>query len=141
MTAVAFFSSHAPCPREGRVVGVLHRPLDPAVSEDRLQPCDAAAVLEIVGREGVPQIVGPDVSGAIGAVSVVDNQYVHRGDGFYVIDPERFRLPRRRHRPTSTIRCIRRNASKFSAAEYPEYSEPYSRRRGNSPHREETRRS
>jgi multidrug resistance efflux pump len=36
----------------------------------------------------VPQIV----SGAIGAVSVVDNQYVHRGDGPYAIDPERFRL-------------------------------------------------
>lgn len=36
--------------------------------------------------------IAPEVSGTISAVSVVDNQYVHRGDVLYVIDPERFRL-------------------------------------------------
>lgn len=36
--------------------------------------------------------IAPEVSGTISAVSVVDNQYVHRGDILYVIDPERFRL-------------------------------------------------
>lgn len=36
--------------------------------------------------------IAPEVSGTISAVSVADNQYVHRGDVLYVIDPERFRL-------------------------------------------------
>ncbi|EHJ47408.1 secretion protein HlyD family protein [Solidesulfovibrio carbinoliphilus subsp. oakridgensis] len=36
--------------------------------------------------------VGPEVSGTVSTVPVVDNQYVHRGDILYVIDPERFRL-------------------------------------------------
>lgn len=36
--------------------------------------------------------IAPEVSGTVGAVSVVDNQYVHRGDVLYVIDAKRFSL-------------------------------------------------
>ncbi|PWC57454.1 hypothetical protein TSH7_09690 [Azospirillum sp. TSH7] len=36
--------------------------------------------------------IAPEVSGTVGAVSVIDNQYVHRGDVLYVIDSERFSL-------------------------------------------------
>ncbi|WP_313031995.1 HlyD family secretion protein [Brucella sp.] len=36
--------------------------------------------------------IAPEVSGTIHSVSVHDNQYVHRGDILYAIDPERFRL-------------------------------------------------
>lgn len=36
--------------------------------------------------------IAPEVSGTIRSVSVHDNQYVHRGDILYAIDPERFRL-------------------------------------------------
>lgn len=33
---------------------MLHRLLDPSMPEDRLKPFDSSAVLQIVGREGVP---------------------------------------------------------------------------------------
>ncbi|WP_421522227.1 efflux RND transporter periplasmic adaptor subunit [Ochrobactrum quorumnocens] len=36
--------------------------------------------------------IAPEVSGTISSVFVHDNQYVHRGDILYAIDPERFRL-------------------------------------------------
>lgn len=36
--------------------------------------------------------IAPEVSGTISAVPVIDNQYVHRDDILYVIDPERLRL-------------------------------------------------
>ena len=36
--------------------------------------------------------IAPEVSGTVGAVSVVDNQYVHRGDILYEIDGKRFSL-------------------------------------------------
>lgn len=36
--------------------------------------------------------IAPEVSGTVSAVSVVDNQYVRRGDILYEIDPERLRL-------------------------------------------------
>lgn len=36
--------------------------------------------------------IAPEVSGTVGAVSVVDNQYVHRGDILYAIDAKRFSL-------------------------------------------------
>ncbi|WP_377811047.1 HlyD family secretion protein [Azospirillum sp. A29] len=36
--------------------------------------------------------IAPEVSGTVGAVSVSDNQYVHRGDVLYAIDPRRFSL-------------------------------------------------
>lgn len=45
------------------------------------------------GRVGADVVqIAPEVSGTVGAVAVADNQYVHRGDVLYVIDPERFRL-------------------------------------------------
>ena len=45
------------------------------------------------GRVGADVVqIAPEVSGTIGAVAVADNQYVHRGDVLYAIDPERFRL-------------------------------------------------
>ncbi|UPA26993.1 efflux RND transporter periplasmic adaptor subunit [Shinella oryzae] len=45
------------------------------------------------GRVGVDVVqVAPEVSGTVSAVSVVDNQYVRRGDILYEIDPERLRL-------------------------------------------------
>lgn len=64
MTDVAFFCSrplHVLVKVGRREVGLLHSLLDPAVAEDRLQPFDPPAVLEIVGGEGVPQIVRPEV--------------------------------------------------------------------------------
>ncbi len=36
--------------------------------------------------------LAPEVSGTVSSVVVQDNQYVHRGDILYTIDPERFRL-------------------------------------------------
>lgn len=36
--------------------------------------------------------IAPEVSGTVGAVSVADNQYVHRGDVLYAIDAARFSL-------------------------------------------------
>ncbi|MCH4091583.1 biotin/lipoyl-binding protein [Acetobacter sp.] len=36
--------------------------------------------------------VAPEVSGTVVQVPVVDNQYVHKGDPLYVLDPVRFRL-------------------------------------------------
>ncbi|PWC54073.1 efflux RND transporter periplasmic adaptor subunit [Azospirillum sp. TSA6c] len=36
--------------------------------------------------------IAPEVSGTVGAVSVADNQYVHRGDVLYAIDAKRFSL-------------------------------------------------
>lgn len=36
--------------------------------------------------------IAPEVSGTVGAVSVADNQYVHRGDVLYAIDATRFSL-------------------------------------------------
>jgi multidrug resistance efflux pump len=36
--------------------------------------------------------LAPEVSGTVSSVTVQDNQYVHRGDILYTIDPERFRL-------------------------------------------------
>ncbi|CAO3356566.1 efflux RND transporter periplasmic adaptor subunit [Azospirillum melinis] len=36
--------------------------------------------------------IAPEVSGTVGAVSVTDNQYVHRGDILYAIDAKRFSL-------------------------------------------------
>ncbi|CAO3402439.1 efflux RND transporter periplasmic adaptor subunit [Azospirillum palustre] len=36
--------------------------------------------------------IAPEVSGTVGAVSVADNQYVHRGDVLYAIDARRFSL-------------------------------------------------
>ncbi len=36
--------------------------------------------------------VAPEVSGTVTEVRVQDNQFVHRGDVLFVIDPERFRL-------------------------------------------------
>ena len=36
--------------------------------------------------------VAPEVSGTITEVRVTDNQFVHKGDTLFVIDPERFRL-------------------------------------------------
>jgi len=36
--------------------------------------------------------IAPEVSGTVSAVPIVDNQYVHRGDILYVIDPQRYRL-------------------------------------------------
>lgn len=36
--------------------------------------------------------IAPEVSGTVGAVPVIDNQYVHRGDVLYVIDAKRFSL-------------------------------------------------
>lgn len=45
------------------------------------------------GRVGVDVVqIAPEVSGTVSAVSVVDNQYVRRGDILYEIDPERLRL-------------------------------------------------
>lgn len=45
------------------------------------------------GRVGVDVVqIAPEVSGTVNAVSVVDNQYVRRGDILYEIDPERLRL-------------------------------------------------
>lgn len=45
------------------------------------------------GRVGVDVVqIAPEVSGTVNAVSVVDNQYVRRGDILYKIDPERLRL-------------------------------------------------
>ncbi|MBB4096384.1 HlyD family secretion protein [Ochrobactrum pecoris] len=45
------------------------------------------------GRVSVDVVqIAPEVSGTISSVSVHDNQYVHRGDILYSIDPERFRL-------------------------------------------------
>ena len=41
----------------GREVGVFHRLLDPLVPEDLLELFQPAAVLEIPGRERVPEIV------------------------------------------------------------------------------------
>lgn len=44
-------------------------------------------------RVGVDVVqIAPEVSGTVNAVSVVDNQYVRRGDILYEIDPERLRL-------------------------------------------------
>lgn len=36
--------------------------------------------------------IAPEVSGTVSAVPVADNQFVHRGDVLYQIDPTRFRL-------------------------------------------------
>ncbi|HAQ00864.1 MAG TPA: efflux transporter periplasmic adaptor subunit, partial [Rhodospirillum rubrum] len=36
--------------------------------------------------------IAPEVSGTVSAVPIRDNQYVHRGDILYGIDPERLRL-------------------------------------------------
>ncbi|WP_376960538.1 HlyD family secretion protein [Azospirillum sp. A26] len=36
--------------------------------------------------------IAPEVSGTVGAVSVADNQYVHRGDVLYALDARRFSL-------------------------------------------------
>lgn len=36
--------------------------------------------------------IAPEVGGTISDVRVVDNQFVHKGDVLFVIDPERFRL-------------------------------------------------
>lgn len=45
------------------------------------------------GRVGAEVVqIAPEVSGTISDVPVVDNQFVHRGDILYTIDPERFRL-------------------------------------------------
>lgn len=45
------------------------------------------------GRVGVDVVqIAPEVSGTVNAVSVVDNQYIRRGDILYEIDPERLRL-------------------------------------------------
>lgn len=45
------------------------------------------------GRVGVDVVqIAPEVSGTVSRVSVVDNQYVHRGDMLYQIDPERLRI-------------------------------------------------
>nr|WP_198517456.1 biotin/lipoyl-binding protein [Brucella intermedia] len=45
------------------------------------------------GRVGVDVVqITPEVSGTISTVPVIDNQYVHRGDILYKIDPERLRL-------------------------------------------------
>ena len=45
------------------------------------------------GRVGVDVVqIAPEVSGTVSAVSVIDNQYVRRGDILYEIDPERLRL-------------------------------------------------
>jgi multidrug resistance efflux pump len=45
------------------------------------------------GRVGVDVVqIAPEVSGTVNAVSVVDNQYVRRGDILYKIDAERLRL-------------------------------------------------
>ena len=45
------------------------------------------------GRVGVDVVqITPEVSGTISLVPVVDNQYVHRGDILYKIDPERLRI-------------------------------------------------
>ncbi|CAO3439216.1 efflux RND transporter periplasmic adaptor subunit [Azospirillum argentinense] len=45
------------------------------------------------GRVSVDVVqIAPEVSGTVSAVSVVDNQHVHRGDILYAIDPERLRL-------------------------------------------------
>ncbi|MCP1238066.1 biotin/lipoyl-binding protein, partial [Gluconobacter kondonii] len=34
----------------------------------------------------------PEVSGTVVAVPVVDNEFVHKGDPLFVLDPVRFRL-------------------------------------------------
>ncbi|SFA94941.1 RND family efflux transporter, MFP subunit [Rhizobium sp. NFR07] len=45
------------------------------------------------GRVGVDVVqIAPEVSGTVSVVPVVDNQYVHRGDILYEIDPERLSL-------------------------------------------------
>lgn len=45
------------------------------------------------GRVGVDVVqIAPEVSGTVSSVSVVDNQYVRRGDILYEVDPERLRL-------------------------------------------------
>lgn len=45
------------------------------------------------GRVGVDVVqIAPEVSGTVSAVLVIDNQYVHRGDILYEINPERLRL-------------------------------------------------
>jgi multidrug resistance efflux pump len=45
------------------------------------------------GRVGVDVVqIAPEVSGTVRSVLVADNQYVHRGDILYEIDPERLRL-------------------------------------------------
>ncbi|MGX9936858.1 efflux RND transporter periplasmic adaptor subunit [Advenella kashmirensis] len=45
------------------------------------------------GRVGVDVVqIAPEVSGTVNFVPVVDNQYVHRGDILYKIDPERLQI-------------------------------------------------
>lgn len=45
------------------------------------------------GRVGVDVVqIAPEVSGTVNAVSVIDNQFVRRGDILYELDPERLRL-------------------------------------------------
>jgi len=45
------------------------------------------------GRVGVDVVqIAPEVSGTVSFVPIVDNQYVHRGDILYKIDPERLQI-------------------------------------------------